>query len=85
MQNRYILRYNRKGGIPSIDVGLVARLPDVSIIEKSVKMLLVEGPESGLREFVATNPEWMLFQERTYSVPDSRYKVKNHFSPEAMG
>ena len=76
MSKRFILRYRPKGEIPPEEVESIAQLPDVSIADRSVKMLFVEGPEANLQAYVSANSQWTLFPETTYTVPDARYKLK---------
>jgi hypothetical protein len=40
-------------------------------------MLLVEGEERALQEFVATQPEWVLIPEKKYSLPDPRLRPRS--------
>jgi len=44
--------------------------------ESSPRMLLVEGPEAGLKALVESMPQWVLTPERMIPLPDPRPKPR---------
>jgi hypothetical protein len=67
---RFILRYRGQGEKPAHDVEHLRGLKDTQVLdESSPRMLLVEAPEATVRTAVDAMPDWIVSQERTYSVP----------------
>lgn len=76
MSAQFVLRFRESGNIQPTHVDKIAQIPRVKITNQSPKMLLVEGEEGILRDFVKANPEWLLAPEVKYSVPDPRHRPK---------
>jgi hypothetical protein len=49
--------------------------PGFQIIDRSPKMLLVDGEESALREKLKGMPGWSIHPEQEYPLPDTRRKL----------
>jgi hypothetical protein len=78
--NRFILRYRGEGPKPAEDVERIRSLEQVRVLDdSSPRMLLVEGPGTGLKTLVASMPQWVLTPERMIPLPDPRPKpLKKH-------
>jgi hypothetical protein len=74
--NRYILRFRGEGIKPETDVEVIRSLPHTKVIdEDSPRMLLVEAPKEELETAIDTLKNWMMSEERSYSIPDTRPHV----------
>ena len=69
---RFILRYRCRGRRPAADVDRVVALPGVEIVDDSPRMLLVDGPEEGLRAVLADLAGWVMSAETAVPLPDVR-------------
>jgi len=76
MMGRFILRYTGDGPAPTSFVEQVRSHQDVSILDMSPRMLLVDGPEAVLRRLLETSSGWLLVPERSVSLPDPRPQVE---------
>ncbi len=72
---RFVLRYRGEGPKPDEDVAKVRELAGTFVVDSSSRMLLVESEPEPLRHLVDGLPGWILDEERTYEVPDTRKKV----------
>ena len=73
---RYILRFRGKGPIPANDVESIRSLKGLNVVDSTSRMLLVEAPKDELKSLIASMPEWILSEERTVPLPDSRRKLR---------
>jgi len=75
--SRFILRYRGQGAKPTGDVDRIRSLENTKVLsESSPRMLLVEGPEAGLKALVESMPQWVLTPERMIPLPDPRPKPR---------
>lgn len=75
--SRFILRYRGQGAKPTRDVDRIRSLENTKVLdESSPRMLLVEGPEAGLKALVESMPQWVLTPERMIPLPDPRPKPR---------
>ena len=75
--NRFILRYRGQGSKPAADVHRIRSLENTKVLDdSSPRMLLVEGPEAGLKALVESMPQWVLTPERMIPLPDPRPKPR---------
>lgn len=72
MTTRFVLRRRQPGGITPELEQEVARLPGVTVQDRSPRMLVVGGDEDTLQRFVQSREGWLLFPERTYRMGDPR-------------
>jgi hypothetical protein len=78
---RFILRYRGKGSKPEEDVDRIRSLEDIEVVdESSPRMLLVEGPEAGLKALLESMSQWVLTPERMIPLPDPRLKTRKRDS-----
>jgi hypothetical protein len=75
--SRFILRYRGKGLKPPEDVDRIRSLEDIEVLdESSPRMLLVEGPEAGLKALVESMSQWVLTPERMIPLLNPRPKLR---------
>ncbi len=72
---RYVLRFQGRGAKPAADVEQVRRLPGVTVVEESSRMMLVEGDDETLPPLIETLSGWVVSPEQTYEVPDPRRRL----------
>ncbi len=72
---RFVLRYRGEGPKPDADVAKVRELAGTVVVDSSSRMLLVESDPEPLRHLVDGLPDWIMDEERTYEVPDTRKHV----------
>ncbi|MBN1834961.1 MAG: hypothetical protein JW820_03865 [Spirochaetales bacterium] len=73
---RYVLRFTGAGPGPSADRERVRRNPRLTVLDDSVRMLLVEGSEEQVKKVVGSMPGWSWSPERTLRLPDRRPKPR---------
>lgn len=71
---RFILRYSGEAA-PDEHAGVVAAAPNVKVIDRSPKMMLVEAEESDAKELAGRLPGWNLYPEVQYKIPDTRKRI----------
>jgi hypothetical protein len=69
---RYILRFTGTGPKPAVDVKRIRSAPQMTVLDDSARMLLVEAAEEQIKEVVSSMPGWTWSPERTIRLPDSR-------------
>lgn len=69
---RFVLRYEGQGAAPEPDVVRIAEQPGAAVVDRSERMVLVEGDEATLAALVEGLPGWAIAPEREYSLPDPR-------------
>ena len=67
---RFIVRYRGRGPKPADVVEQIGKLPSVSIVDASDKMLLVEAPEESLRHLLGQSADWLISPELSYEIPE---------------
>lgn len=73
---RFVLRYRGEGAIPEADVARVRSLPGATVVDSTPRMLVVEAEPEPLRRLADSLPRWVVGQEQTYAVPDTRKTVE---------
>lgn len=73
---RFILRYQGTGDAPRADLERFRALSGVSVLDDSPRMLLVDGPEQHVRQFVSEAPDWVMTAEKTYDLPAPHPSLK---------
>lgn len=69
-----MLRYEGEGAAPERDVARIAEQPGAAVVDRSGRMVLVEGDEATLASLAEGLPGWVIAAERTYSLPDPRHR-----------
>jgi hypothetical protein len=74
--SRYILRYTGTGPRPAADVERIRAAPELTVLDESSRMLLVEASAGELARLVESMPGWTWSPERTIRLPDPRPKPR---------
>jgi hypothetical protein len=72
---RFILRYSGEAA-PDEHAGIAASSP-VRVIDRSPKMMLLEGNEDDARQLADRLPGWSLHPEAEYNIPDAKKHIAN--------
>jgi hypothetical protein len=73
---RYIVRYVAEGTRPAADVKRIRAVPELTVLDESSRMMLVEASEKGLKKLMDALPGWSWSPERTIRLPDRRPKLR---------
>jgi hypothetical protein len=65
--DRYVLRYQGGGQPPAGELALIERT--LRVVDRSPRMLLVEGSGSVVRQVLARLPAWMADEEVVVPIP----------------
>lgn len=82
--NRYIQRYQGKDDMPQATVEAIRAIPHLTVLDETLRMLLVEAPLEELQNCLRVLPDWLVTSERFYKVPDPRPKVDSKFQRKAI-
>ena len=74
---RYVLRFTGRDAPPDDHRQRIANLPDVRIVDESLRMLLVEAPPESISRLTQELPDWTWTPERTIPLPDPRPKLRS--------
>lgn len=69
---RYVLRFTGSGPRPAADLERIRSARDVTVLDDSARMLLVEAPAERVRKLIGSLPGWTSSPERTIQLPDPR-------------
>jgi len=72
MSRRFVLRYSGSGRAPEADVGRIQA--HARIVDRSSRMLLVEGEVSSVRDLVSELRGWVASEESPVTLPDTRQR-----------
>lgn len=70
--NRFVLRGRQPLSELENDVAEVQDLENVRVLDRSARMLWVEGNEGALQSFVEKHPGWGLYPDVEYRIPERR-------------
>jgi hypothetical protein len=73
---RFILRYSG-GTAPEEHAALAAAAPNVKIIDRSPKMMLIEADDQDAKDLAARLSGWTIHPEVQYRLPDARKRIAN--------
>jgi len=60
------------------DLKRIHSLPKISVLDNSSqRMLLVEAPDQELKKLVSSMPDWVVSEEQSISLPDTREKIRS--------
>jgi hypothetical protein len=71
---RFILRYSGPGEAPNDVLQHLQCLSGAKILDRTPRMLLVQGDGDRLRSIVAQCPHWLMSADVDVPVPDARMK-----------
>jgi hypothetical protein len=76
MMSRFIVRYTGRGSAPAEDLALIRSLPQVTILDETPRMVLVEAPSS-TQDQLQELKSWVVAEEKSFSLPDPRPKPRS--------
>lgn len=71
---RFILRYSGESA-PEEHSVIVAGAPNVKVIDRSLRMMLLEANEDDAKQLADRLPGWTLHPEVEYKIPDARKRI----------
>jgi hypothetical protein len=71
---RYIVRYVGTGPRPAADVQRIRAAQELTVLDDSPRMFLVEASEAQLHKLIGSMPGWTWSPERMIRLPDPRPK-----------
>lgn len=74
-RRRFVLRYRGDGPLPDTDMERLRHLPDITVVDVSPRMVLVESAEEFFDVLVEAFPEWLVAPEQTIALPDTRQRI----------
>jgi hypothetical protein len=75
--SRFILRYRGKDPYTAADVEQLEATPRITVLDRTPRMLLVEGDEAQLRKLIGSMPSWAMTPERTIELDDPRPRPRS--------
>jgi hypothetical protein len=75
--NRFILRFKGQGAMPASDLAQIDAVPDIIVVDRSARMLLVEAATQAVHRLAEALPHWTVTPERTIPLPDPRPKIRS--------
>ena len=75
--SRFILRFKGREAMPASDLARIESEPDVTVVDRSSRMLLVEAAGQTVRWLAEALSEWTVTPERTIPLPDTRRKIRS--------
>ena len=73
---RFILRYSGEAA-PAEHTDIAGAAPNLKVVDRTPKMMLVEGNEEDAKQLVSRLPGWTLHPEVQYRIPDTRKRIAN--------
>jgi hypothetical protein len=73
---RYILRYRGAGSHSESDLARTLARRRAKVIDRTSRMLLVEGAPKALHEAFDDDPDWLITPERSIDRPDPKPRVR---------
>ena len=70
------MRYTGEGLKPAADVQRLRSTPQLTVLDDSARMMLVEASEESLKEVMGSLPGWTWSPERTIRLRDPRHKPR---------
>jgi hypothetical protein len=75
--DKYVLRYEGELPRPPADIERIQTCPELKILDdSSPRMLLVEATGKLLEALIDSLPNWVMAQERSFPLPDTRRRVR---------
>jgi hypothetical protein len=74
VNRRFVLRYQGSGRIPAGDLARIDAA--LHVVDRSARMVLVEGGRAGVGRLLATMPRWVAVEEATMPLPSTRPPVR---------
>jgi hypothetical protein len=74
---RFILRFTGRGSASESDLARIQAAPNVTVLDRSPRMLLVEAPDETVKHLAETLPDWSYSPERRIALPDPTPKIRS--------
>lgn len=74
-RRRFVVRFQGRGAKPAADADRVRRLPGLTVLDESSRMLLIEGDDETLVPLIESFSGWVVALEQTYPMPDTRRRM----------
>jgi hypothetical protein len=74
--SRFILRFKGQGTMPASDLAQIDAAPDVTVVDRSSRMLLVEAPAQAIHRLAEMLSDWTVGPERMIPLPEPRPKIR---------
>ena len=71
---RFILRYSGETA-PAEHADIAGAAPNVKVLDRTPKMMLLEGSEEDAKQLASRLPGWTLHPEVQYKIPDARKRI----------
>jgi len=75
---RFILRYQGAGSHSESDLARALARRNAKVIDRTSRMLLVEGSDDALHEEFGNDPDWLITRERSIDPPDPKLRIEKH-------
>jgi len=72
---RFVLRYSGDTAAPQEHAAIADAAPDLKILDRTPRMMLVEGEEDAARNLAARLSGWTVHPEVQYQIPDTRKHI----------
>jgi len=72
---RFILRYQGAGSHSESDLARALARRNAKVIDRTSRMVLVEGADDALHEEFDNDPNWLITKERAIEQPDPKPRV----------
>ena len=72
---RFVLRYSGAAA-PEEHAEIASAAPNVKILDRTPKMMLVEGDEDAARNLASKLSGWTIHPEVQYQIPDTRKHIR---------
>lgn len=74
--DRFILRYTGSGAMPPADLEKIHQAADVTVVDETPRMVLVEAPSESAAHLADLSPEWSCSRERMLPLPSTRKRTR---------
>lgn len=80
--SHYILRFRGKGSIPEGDLERISGANGIKVLDKTARMLHVEGSYEAVTSVTKTLVDWLVSEEIVVKLPDARKRPNRSVSDE---
>jgi hypothetical protein len=73
--SRFVFRFKGREAMPAPDLARIESETNLTVVDRSSRMLLVEAEEQTVHRLAEALSEWTVSPERTIPLPDTRRKT----------